>query len=106
MKLRVMIVDDSPAMRRFIRRTMTLSGIQFSACREAGNGAEALAQLRQEPVDIILTDINMPAMTGEEMLERIEADGALRHIPALVISTDATTLRVNRMLSLGALGYI
>jgi two-component system chemotaxis response regulator CheY len=106
MTLRVLIVDDSPAMRRFIRRTMTLSGIEFSACLEAGNGAEALQQLRQGPVDIILTDINMPAMSGEEMMQRIDADGVLRHIPALVISTDATTSRIQRMLSLGARGYI
>jgi two-component system chemotaxis response regulator CheY len=106
MKLRVLIVDDSPAMRHFIRRTMTLSGIEFSTCLEAANGAEALAQLRLEPVDIILTDINMPAMSGEELLEHIEADEVLRKIPALVISTDATKLRVKRMLSLGAQGYI
>jgi two-component system chemotaxis response regulator CheY len=106
MKLRVLIVDDSPAMRHFIRRTMALSGIEFSVCREASNGAEALAQLRLEPVDIILTDINMPAMSGEELLESLGTDGDLRSIPALVISTDATRLRVQRMLSLGAQGYI
>ena len=106
MKLRVLIVDDSAAMRHFIRRTLVLAGIEFSACLEAANGAEALERLVREPVDIILTDINMPAMSGEELLERIEADGVLRHIPALVISTDATTLRVERMLSLGAQGYI
>lgn len=106
MKLRVLIVDDSPAMRHFIRRIMSVSGIEFTTCLEAGNGAEALAHLHRESVDIILTDINMPAMTGEELLEQIEADHTLRNIPALVISTDATTLRVKRMLSLGAQGYI
>ncbi len=106
MTLRVLIVDDSPAMRHFIRRTMVLSGIEFSELLQASNGREALDQLHRIPVDIILTDINMPAMSGEELLEEIEADEDLRQIPALVISTDATALRVNRMLALGAQGYI
>ena len=106
MTLRVLIVDDSPAMRHFIRRTMALSGIEFDECFEACNGAEALAKLRQEPVDIVLTDINMPAMSGEELLKNMDADAVLSRIPALVISTDASTVRVQRMLSLGAQGYI
>ncbi|MGA2598373.1 MAG: response regulator [Bryobacteraceae bacterium] len=106
MTLRVLIVDDSPAMRHFIRRTMAVSGIEFSELLEASNGNEALVHLRRTPVDIILTDINMPAMSGEELLREIEADGELRHIPTLVISTDATELRVSRMLALGAQGYI
>ncbi len=104
--LRVLIVDDSPAMRHFISRTMSMSGIEFSELLEASNGREALEHLRHSPVDIILTDINMPAMSGEELLQEIEADGDLRHIPALVISTDATSLRVSRMFALGAQGYI
>jgi two-component system chemotaxis response regulator CheY len=106
MGLRVLIVDDSPAMRRFIHRIMSLSGLELSDCVEAGNGEEALLRLREGPVDIILTDINMPEMTGEELMERLDADRELRRIPALVISTDATTRRVKRMLALGAQGYI
>jgi two-component system, chemotaxis family, chemotaxis protein CheY len=106
MGLRVLIVDDSPAMRRFIHRIMSLSGLELSDCVEAANGEEALLRLREGPVDIILTDINMPEMTGEELMERIEADRELRHIPALVISTDATTLSIKRLLALGAQGYI
>jgi len=106
MPLRVLIVDDSAAMRHFIRRVMSLSGIELGECLEAGDGEQALAVLRKAPVDVILTDINMPAMTGEELLERIVADKDLSRIPALVISTDATALRVKRMLALGAQGYI
>jgi len=106
MTLRVLIVDDSPAMRYFVRRTMALSGIEFGTCLEAANGAEALTKLRQAPVDIVLTDINMPAMSGEELLQHMDADDQLRRIPALVISTDASIVRVERMLALGAQGYI
>ncbi len=102
----VLIVDDSPVMRSFIRRVLTLSGFEVGECMEAGNGEEALAQLSAHRVDVILTDINMPGMNGEELLRKLGADGVLKNIPALVISTDATKERILRMLSLGAEGYM
>jgi len=57
-------------------------------------------------VDVILTDINMPKMNGEELLRRLETDTRLRSVPTLVISTDATKARILKMLSLGAQGYV
>src|SRR5713226_6766826 len=102
----VLIVDDSPVMRSFIRRVMTLSGFEVRECFEASNGEEALAQLGQHRVDVILTDINMPTMNGEELLRRLGADAVLKSVPALVISTDATRGRILRMMSLGAEGYM
>ena len=53
-------------------------------------------------MDVILTDINMPKMNGEELLKRLEREGALQSVPTLVISTDATSDRILRMLALGA----
>lgn len=102
----VLIVDDSPVMRSFIRRVMDLSGFDVRECFEASNGEEALAQLGAHLVDVILTDINMPKMNGEELLGRLAADGLLRDVPALVISTDATKDRILRMIALGAQGYM
>jgi two-component system chemotaxis response regulator CheY len=102
----VLIVDDSPVMRSFIRRVLRLSGFEVGECIEAGNGEEALEQLSAHKVDIILTDINMPRMNGEELLRRLCADGVLKTIPAVVISTDATNERILRMISLGAEGYM
>jgi two-component system, chemotaxis family, chemotaxis protein CheY len=102
----VLIVDDSPVMRNFIRRVLTMSGFEVGECIEAGNGEEALAQLGTHRVDAILTDINMPGMNGEELLRKLSADGVLKNIPALVISTDATKERILRMLALGAVGYM
>lgn len=106
MALTVMIVDDSPVMRTFIRRAMRLAGFDQADYLGASEGREALAQLRARPVDVILTDINMPGMNGEELLQELERDGALRSIPVVVISTDATRDRVHRMLALGAQGYL
>jgi len=102
----VLIVDDSPVMRSFIRRVLGLSGFEVGECMEAGNGEEALRQLSAHRVDVILTDINMPGMNGEELLRRLCADGVLKTTPAVVISTDATNERIVRMIQLGAQGYM
>ena len=106
MELRALIIDDSPAMRQFIRRSLSLSGLAFTECVEANNGQEALDLLRQSSIDVILCDVNMPQMDGEQLLEHIERDAQLRSIPVLVISADATAPRVQRMLGLGAQGYL
>jgi two-component system chemotaxis response regulator CheY len=106
MAYRVLLVDDSPAMRTFIRRVMVHSGFDLAECIEAGDGAEALELLRREKVDVILTDINMPRMDGEELMRRLGEDKELRDIPAVVVSTDSTRPRILRMIGLGAQGYI
>jgi two-component system chemotaxis response regulator CheY len=106
MAYRVLIVDDSPAMRTFVRRVIELSGFELSDCFEASDGWQALDVLRAEWVDAILTDINMPGMDGQEFLRRLAEDELLRSIPAIVISTDATAHRIASMVSLGARGYV
>ena len=106
MAYRVLIVDDSPAMRAFVRRVMEVSGFDLASCLEAANGTQALEVLESEWVDAILSDVNMPEMDGEELLRRLEADQALRQIPVIIISTDGTQARVERMLQLGARGYV
>jgi len=106
MAYRVLVVDDSPVMRGFIRRVIAASGFDAAECLEAGDGEQALARLRVEHVDVILTDINMPVMDGEELIRQIAGDERLRGIPAVVVSTDATKVRVERMIELGALGYL
>jgi len=106
MGFRVLIVDDSPAMRRVIRRVIELSGFSIESCLEAGHGAEGVSMLRSHPVDLILTDINMPVMNGEEFVAEIKRDEALGPIPVVVISTDATANRIQHMLALGAQGYV
>ncbi len=102
----VMIVDDSPAMRKFMRRVVDLTGLGECEYVEAANGREGLDRLRERHVDVILTDINMPEMNGEQFVETLDGDPTLRQIPVVVVSTDASDHRMNRMLSLGARGYV
>jgi two-component system, chemotaxis family, chemotaxis protein CheY len=102
----VLIVDDSPVMRTFVRRVLDLSGLEVSRYLQAGNGQEALDVLREEYVDVVLTDINMPVMDGAEFVRLLEEDDSLRSIPVLVVSTDRTEARAQEMLDLGARGYV
>jgi len=106
MQLRILIVDDSPAMRSFIRRVLDLSGLTISECLEASDGREALELLEGTWVDAILTDINMPRMDGEELVRRLAEHDVFRLIPVLVVSTDRTETRMQRLLTLGAKGYV
>lgn len=106
MAFTVLIVDDSPAMRSFVKRVLDLSGFDMSTCHEAGNGKEALDLLSQEWVDVILTDINMPVMNGEEFVQNLAASDSFRSIPVIVVSTDRTEDRVRQMMALGAKGYV
>jgi len=106
MAFNILIVDDSPAMRRVVRRVMDISGVDVGKYMEAGNGLEALVVLRSDWVDLIMTDINMPEMDGEQLLIAVRADPMLAEIPVLVVSTDQSDARAKQMISLGANGYV
>jgi two-component system, chemotaxis family, chemotaxis protein CheY len=90
MALNIMIVDDSPVMRAFIRKVVGLTGLDLGECCEAGDGLDALRLLRERWMDLILTDINMPRMNGEEFIRCLEGDELLRTIPVIVVSTDSS----------------
>ncbi|MGB7548165.1 MAG: response regulator [Terracidiphilus sp.] len=106
MALNIMIVDDSPVMRAFIRKVVGLTGLDVGEYSEAGDGEDALKSLGERWVDLVLTDINMPNMNGEEFVRRMESDDMLRSIPVIVVSTDSSHSRVQQMLALGAKGYV
>ncbi|HWZ29899.1 MAG TPA: response regulator [Bryobacteraceae bacterium] len=106
MAYRVLVVDDSPAMRSFIRRILNLSGFAVSEFVEAANGLDALEILHHRSVDVVLTDINMPRMNGEELVRQLEQDHRLRMVPVVVVSGDSSEVRVKRLMEIGARGYI
>jgi two-component system chemotaxis response regulator CheY len=102
MAYRILVVDDSPALRNFIRRVVHLSGFAVSEVLEAGNGLDALEILESRPVDVVLTDINMPRMSGEELMLQLNSHARLNRVPVLVVSGDSSEARVERMQQLGA----
>ncbi|MBF0689159.1 MAG: response regulator [Cellulomonas sp.] len=72
--MRVLVVDDSRVMRQIVVRTLRQAGYDWEV-REAGDGAQALEAVRAEEPDVILSDWNMPEMTGIDLLRRLRAEG-------------------------------
>jgi two-component system chemotaxis response regulator CheY len=105
-QIRALIVDDSSVMRKIVERSLRQAGLNLSSVSEAGNGAEALGLLDANPVDLILSDINMPVMDGLEFVRRLQTVEKLRGIPVVMITTEGSESNVVQALSLGAKGYI
>ena len=105
--MRALIVDDSAVMRKVIERSLRQAGIELTDVLQAGNGAEALALLREAPpLDIILSDINMPEMDGLAFLEGRSRENLAAGTPVVMITTEASQPLVLRALAAGARGYL
>ena len=89
----ILIVDDSAMMRAMIKRVALVAGPPVGAIYEAGNGQEALAILEQHRVQFVFTDLNMPVMTGTELLRAMKARDEWRDIVRVIISTDGSDSR-------------
>jgi two-component system chemotaxis response regulator CheY len=93
-------------MRGFIRRVLDMSGFDVGEVFEAGDGLEALAILEYSAIDVVLTDINMPRMNGEELMLHLREDAGLSGVPVVVLSADSSAVRMDRMMAAGARGYL
>ena len=89
-RLNLLIVDDSVLMRALVRRAASLSNVPLGTIYEAGNGEEALRLLETASIDAIFTDLNMPVMTGFELLEVIGREERWRSLLRVVISAGAS----------------
>ncbi len=106
MAFNVLIVDDSSSMRAVIKKVIKVSGFNVGDYWEAGDGNEALEILSNEWVDLVLSDINMPNMSGLELIRRMQADETLKDIPVVMVTTEGSDEKVNTAKDLGASGYI
>ena len=84
-KNRVLVVDDDEDVREVVRDVLTLAGHEAVG---AIDGAAALRVLREEPFDLIVTDLQMPGMDGWQLLAVLQSDEALRRIPVCVLSSE------------------
>lgn len=105
-KVRALIVDDSSVMRKIVERSLRQAGIDLEKVVEASNGAEALAALRDNPVDLVLCDINMPVMDGLEFVRQVGSVENAKGVPIVMITTEGSESHVVQALSSGARGYI
>ena len=102
MALNILVVDDSAVMRSMIIRTLQMSGVELGEVHQAANGQEALVVLDQHWHDLALVDINMPVMNGEELIECIRQKPAIADLPIVVISTEGSETRIERLQQHGA----
>jgi two-component system chemotaxis response regulator CheY len=73
MALNVLIVDDSKVMRSMVLKTMKMAQVPLGDVVQAGNGREGLDALAENWIDLVLVDINMPVMNGEEMIRQMKS---------------------------------
>ncbi len=101
---KIMIVDDSATSRMFVKRCLqTLLGDQEETeYREAENGKEALARLKESPADLALIDLNMPLMDGATLLRWMKASPKLTLIPVVVITSVDSPANREELMQLGA----
>src|SRR3989338_11219215 len=85
--MKFLVVDDFSTMRRIVRNLLKELG--FNNVQEAEDGVEALAKLRADPFEFVVSDWNMPNMTGIELLRAIRADEKLKHLPDLMVTAEA-----------------
>ncbi len=85
--LTVLIVDDFLTMRRIVRKI--LRDLDFQNIIEAEDGSAALEVLKTNKVDLIVSDWNMPKMTGLELLKAVRADEKTKHLPFLMVTAEA-----------------
>lgn len=102
--MRVLIVDDSATMRRIIRNNLKFAG--YDDAVEAGNGVEGLACLAGNPIDLIITDWNMPEMNGIEFVKAVRSKDQLKQLPVLMITTVAERENIMIALAAGVTNYI
>ncbi|MGQ9670182.1 MAG: response regulator [Desulfosoma sp.] len=106
MAYNVMIVDDSKSMRHVIKKVLKISGLDLGEIIEARNGQEALDQLQNHWVDLILIDIHMPVMDGIEFLRHLGTRADLRDVPVVLVTTEHNEKRLKEAMALGARGYL
>lgn len=105
-EIRALIVDDSSVMRKIVERALRQAGLPLSSVLEAASGLEALDVLRQQHVDLILSDINMPNMDGLEFLRQLRAQELAPEVPVVMITTESSEDHVREAIMAGAQGYI
>lgn len=106
MGLNILIVDDSSLTRKAIRRIIDMIDLDADQILEAGNGSEALKTLDESHIDLVLADLNMPIMSGMEMIYHMRGSESTKSIPVVIVSTESSTTRVEKLLADGVNDYL
>lgn len=103
---KVMVVDDSSVMRQIIKNNLKQLGFELANLLDAEDGEEALKKINEGEVDLVISDWNMPKMTGIDFLKAIRADGSLKELPFLMITSEADKEKIMQAVQAGVNQYI
>jgi len=106
MSLNVLAVDDSSTVRAIIAKALRLSGVDVARFTEASRGDQALQMLREEGFDLVFCDLNMPGMSGYDLIETLQRDGLLGSVAVIVVSSIGTPAAIEELKSKGVRGYL
>ncbi|MES2311800.1 MULTISPECIES: chemotaxis response regulator CheY [Rhodanobacter] len=104
--MKILVVDDFSTMRRIVRNLLVELGFSNPLIQEADDGESAIAMLRSLPFDLVVTDWNMPNMTGIDLLRAIRAEGALKGLPVLMVTAENNRDQIIAAAQAGVNGYI
>ena len=102
--MNILIVDDSSTMRMIVIKQLRQAGFTKSNVLEAGSAREALQKLAAGGVDLMLADVNMPEITGIELVKVVKTK--MKDLPVIMITTETSPEMKEKMLAAGALGVI
>lgn len=106
MALNVLVVDDSSTMRTLIIKTLEVAEIPIGEIHQAGNGQEGLDILADNWIDLVFLDLNMPVMSGIEMVDKMAEDGLMKTLPVVIISTEGSKEHILSLKSKGISAYL
>lgn len=103
-EMNVLVVDDFAAMRRIVKRV--LKDLGFKHIVEAENGKAALSELKKEKMGLIVSDWNMPEMTGLEFLKAVRIDAEFKSIPFIMVTAEGQKENIVEAIKAGVSNYI
>ncbi|MBT2115971.1 chemotaxis response regulator CheY [Dyella sp. LX-66] len=104
--MKILVVDDFSTMRRIVRNLLVELGFTNALIQEADDGVNAMAVLKQQSFDMVVTDWNMPNMTGIDLLRAIRAEPALKGLPVLMVTAENNRDQIIAAAQAGVNGYI
>ncbi len=104
--MKILVVDDFSTMRRIVRNQLVELGFSNPLIQEADDGENALTLLRSQSFDLVVTDWNMPNMTGIDLLRAIRAEASLKGMPVLMVTAENNRDQIIAAAQAGVNGYI
>ena len=105
-KTKILVVDDMSTMRKIVTNVLRMSGFNKDLIQEAEDGEKAWSILESQPIDLIVSDWNMPNMTGIELLRKVRTNGLYKDLPFILLTAENEAGQIKEAISLKVDGYV